>query len=63
MILDFYSSWLTLTRFMIHYLKDRVFGITLLLDNVSFMRDQAVLIVTDCLFFNGPTKMLLLSKS
>ena len=43
---------------MLHYLKDRVFGITPPLDNVSFIRNQEFLIVHVCLFVNFPTKML-----
>ena len=30
--------------------------------NVSFVSEQAFLVVSDCLFFNGSTKMLFLSK-
>ena len=39
-----------------------VFGITSPLYNVSFMRDQTVLIFPDCLLFNVPTNILILSK-
>ena len=46
------------------YLLSKIsgYGISTLLDNVPFMRYQAVLIVPDCLFFNGPIKILSLLK-
>ena len=46
---------------MLHYLKIE-FGIAPPLDNVSFIRDHAVLIVPVCLLFNGYTKIILISK-
>ena len=46
------------------YLLSKIlgYGISTLLDNVPFMRYQAVLIVPDFLFFNGPIKILSLLK-
>ena len=42
--------------------KTYSFGITTPLDNVLFMRDQAVFLFPASLLFNGSTKILLLSK-
>ena len=43
--------------------KRYIFVITTPLDNVLFMSDQSVLIVTLCLLFNGSTKTLFLLES